>query len=468
MLKISNLVKNRNGTYYLRFQSNYRETRLSLWTKDLHRARDTALKLLLVHSTPGIDLEMTRKIIKAVTMKADGSITADTAAEMAEFIALTEKLRAGDALDNLKKAPKVQPPPTTPKPVETPTRAFRSLLEDFTAYKEHYPTHTIVKGVEVPLSRDEVKTIKERQKAIADFLSWYGDGPSLLVPNSKATDYRNKLQKTLTLNSQQTTPSSSSVNKKLSALRMFFKFCMSQDPDYHVRNPFDGVKYEGQKTKSKAESYLPFTPDDIAQIFSKATYGDYAINDTFKYVPLLMLYCPMNPKELFSLKTEHVQLEHGFYVMPIYKSKTTNRIRTIPIPPLVLDLGFKDYILNRRKLGKEFLFDHDRNQLSKRFNDYLDKLEIKKPKRLYSFRSTAINAMHDVGVPDAVRECFAGHGKESKVHFNNYIKPSLNHPPSASKVRCYIRALKATDLYKLSYFGHMNPKGRLFNEIEDD
>lgn len=112
--------------------------------------------------------------------------------------------------------------------------------------------------------------------------------------------------------------------------------------------------------------------------------------------------------------------------------KTPAARRTIPIHPVLLEVGFLDYVDDVKKIadGRKIFPYLNYSELdgysatpSERWGKFLDKLGIKDVQKVFhSFRSTVNNCLKENMIPEETRCQFVGHEYDS-VNSVTYSKP---------------------------------------------
>lgn len=187
------------------------------------------------------------------------------------------------------------------------------------------------------------------------------------------------------------------------------------------------------KAKHKADR-KPFSIEDLQKIFQPENLKKTRHPEQF-WAPLLGLFTGGRLGELSQLRVTDIQKIEGIWSISINEEedktvKTQAGIRTIPIHPILIEIGFLDYIDEIKNFNSRLFpelvpdqFGHYAKQPSRRFGEYLDKLGItEKSKVFHSFRSTANNQLKQAGVPEETRCQFIGHEHET-TNSSTYAEP---------------------------------------------
>ncbi len=202
----------------------------------------------------------------------------------------------------------------------------------------------------------------------------------------------------------------------------------------------EAVRKAGKRKAKAHEQRDQLSPDDLNKVFSAPWFvkgvGDrtakgtfYAYRPHYYWLPILALYCGGRLNELAQLYLKDIVAPHGIYCLDfnlegdgkidideadaedaVDKSlKNMSSARRVPVPQLVIDLGFIHYVERLRELGHtrlfpELIFDAEKGygkHAGKWFNDALlgKKLGIPRngKKTFHSMRhnfATALGALH--------------------------------------------------------------------------
>lgn len=201
---------------------------------------------------------------------------------------------------------------------------------------------------------------------------------------------------------------------------------------YKGDNPALGqVKYDKmQKAKNDAgRGYLTFEPDEIKRIFAPEHFQAFRRPDEY-WTPLLGLYTGARLNELSQLRVSDVTSDDTHWYITIQpdhtgddatetRVKTLSSIRTVPIHPDLIALGFLDYCECIRRKGYVRLFPYLNRDAKGKFDkdpgrsfaNLLDAIGItERRKTFHSLRKTIIRRMKRAKVEKVARAEFAGHG----------------------------------------------------------
>lgn len=228
-------------------------------------------------------------------------------------------------------------------------------------------------------------------------------------------------------------------------------FMWAKQKKFIDENPFDEVEMPAQDIRAKqGDKYLPFSITQLQAIFNIPVYrgcknnrsgrlkpGEKIFRDAYFWVPLLGLYTGARLNEICQLVLDDICIKEEIHIININdtdgkKVKTIAGIRNVPIHPVLLKLGFLEYVEQQRKdkhnkLKRLFpeLKLNSRNEysagMSKWFNRTLDKVnetiqnpddKLQEKHVFHSFRHTFRTELRNHAVPKerVVRLC----GWESK------------------------------------------------------
>ena len=223
-------------------------------------------------------------------------------------------------------------------------------------------------------------------------------------------------------------------------------FMWAKQKKFIDENPFDEVEMPAQDIRAKqGDKYLPFSITQLQAIFNIPVYrgcknnrsgrlkpGEKIFRDAYFWVPLLGLYTGARLNEICQLVLDDICIKEEIHIININdtdgkKVKTIAGIRNVPIHPVLLKLGFLEYVEQQRKdkynkLKRLFpeLKLNSRNEysagMSKWFNRTLDKVnetiqnpddKLQEKHVFHSFRHTFRTELRNHAVPKerVVRLC---------------------------------------------------------------
>ncbi|TGP27967.1 MULTISPECIES: site-specific integrase [unclassified Mesorhizobium] len=242
------------------------------------------------------------------------------------------------------------------------------------------------------------------------------------------------------------TVSEATVTKHIQGLRAIVNHAVGQG--FLDTNPFEGfrnVKAKGKKSDAKDDGRKPFSPTQLQHLFSTLSAEKTPRDDDF-WVPYIALYQGARLEEICQLdKADFVTVNH----VPCFritdaldelagdtgkKVKNSASVRTIPVHPRLLAMGFAQHV-GRSKGAKLFCsFEQDKRgryggPYGKRFARLLrEKAEIADKQLVFhSFRHTWTDAARNAGVPVEIRERLAGReaSKGSEKGYGEGFSPAV-------------------------------------------
>lgn len=215
-------------------------------------------------------------------------------------------------------------------------------------------------------------TLEKYRVAIMDFIEIVGDKKASEVDRSDGKDFRSKLLlmpihrnkqegykgktvgELLAMNlPREQCLSTNSISHRLKHTRRFFEWLLDNKLIDH--NPLKGVTIE-----STSQSYPPYTAEDLALIFKSPVYNQShpkcsSIGTRSRWwLMLLAAYTGARIGELCQLTTADIDFSDDVLCISIndddFKTlKTGAAKRYIPVHPMLLNLGFEDYLESHKK-----------------------------------------------------------------------------------------------------------------------
>jgi hypothetical protein len=172
-------------------------------------------------------------------------------------------------------------------------------------------------------------------------------------------------------------------------------------------------------------------------------------------VPLIVLTIGSRIEEILLLKRRNLVLRNGTYCLaigldPDQKGKTPDAERVVPIPQLLLDLGFVDWIRALPEDHGPLLFpdaaqrseiDDLTGPFSKALNRILDACGLGDfDEDFYAMRKTLSSMLRRAGVDDGQRQAIAGHKRGTILnrHYTAHHSRDLKHAVDQADFRLVI------------------------------
>lgn len=227
-----------------------------------------------------------------------------------------------------------------------------------------------------------------------------------------------------------------SVNRKLSTLRSFFKYCLKME--YVTSNPTFGL--QGPKAQQKNPVFIP--ESQINKLFDNIQYPEGYEGARDRLILELFYFTGMRKAELIGLLMKDVNLEKG----AVKVLGKRNKERLIPISkPLIA--SFKKFITLRET--EQFSTDHDNVFLT-------SKGKPLQPRQVYTIVNKYLNSVTTVDKksPHILRHSFATHMLNNGADING-IKEILGHSTlAATEVYTHNSFEKLKSIHKKAH-----PKG---------
>jgi integrase len=296
------------------------------------------------------------------------------------------------------------------------------------------------------------KTMIDMRGILKRFLTWTNaphDPPVDAINKKMMGDYLHHLITTgVNQKKNKKGLSKTTANKHLSFLNgLFVKLQEWGEIPPNTPLPTEGISAfaKGEKKKAtKNNAYLPFTSNELSQIFNPATINKLKKPHEF-WVTILGLYSGARINELSQPYLDDFTCENGLWRLHIHdeqnnRTKTESSERYLPLHPDLIALGLLDYLEDVREVSPEgrifpYLLESSLNGFgdvpSEAFGRYLDKLKIDSAKKVFhSFRHTINHHLIGKSVPQSDRE------------------ELLGHAPDGTNVEHYGRTKTAEELWK--------------------
>jgi len=221
-----------------------------------------------------------------------------------------------------------------------------------------------------------------------------------------------------------------SVDKIISRAHKFMLWCQEQKHwPQGERVPTAGKTLMSHAERKKLSFYKEFVAPELRKIFDPANLLAEKKPHEF-WMPLLCLFTGARIGELSQMYHDDLyQDENNYWVVSIRDKEGFQRLksdaacRTIPLHPMLIELGFLDYLSDVRDAVPESdrVFPYLRHDKTNGFGDvpseafarYLDSLGIhEEAKTAHSFRKTSNNRLKANGVEVSIRCQLVGHEQE--------------------------------------------------------
>ena len=189
--------------------------------------------------------------------------------------------------------------------------------------------------------------------------------------------------------------------------------------------------FEGLRVPRKKGGRERLDDTDLLKIFTHPIYTEHEYTHGYQYwLPLIALHSGMRMNEICQLRPRDIVEEDGILIMHVVEDgedmsvKTDAGIRRIPVHPMLLQLGFGEFIQSRQK--EECLFDNlpvaEDGRRSKRASRWFCLFRPKvglteKGKDFHSFRHTIIDDLKQGEVNYHVLKALVGHSDQLPEEF---------------------------------------------------
>lgn len=232
----------------------------------------------------------------------------------------------------------------------------------------------------------------------------------------------------------------------LTALASFLKEMQSRGHfSRQMVLPTTGQNFLSKKERQR-HTWLSFTEDEVKVMFAPGNYQTLEKPHEY-WFPLLALLTGARREEMAQLALDNIRKERGVWIIDINdedyrRVKNESSIRKIPLHPVLIDLGFLDYLDAVRKAGATRIFPYLRydeqngfgDVPGEAFNRYMTKLGIKQDgKVMHSFRKYANGRLEENDVDEPLRCRMVGHAYDT-INFTIYTKGKVSVEKLVSKV----------------------------------
>jgi integrase len=176
--------------------------------------------------------------------------------------------------------------------------------------------------------------------------------------------------------------------------------------------------------EKKERKRSPYDHDDLKKIFDLLPFDKKQAH--LAWVPLIAAYSGCRQGEIAQLLVTDIKEAHGIPYLHITEEddegnivktvKNENSKRLVPLHPVIVDLGFLEFVKMKKSQGKKVLFETSKHTpltgqyYSKRFQPFNRKHVTKDPKKVFhSFRHLVHNELKQKMVPPDVYHSITGH-----------------------------------------------------------
>jgi len=224
------------------------------------------------------------------------------------------------------------------------------------------------------------------------------------------------------------------VNDNLNILGGFFKWCITHD--YADKNPATGLALTDNRRED--EKRKAYAPEDLQMMLKVLPYGSDALFKT--WIPIIGMFSCMRQNEVAQLHVSDVRDVEGVLCFDINadardkKVKSKAAIRSVPVHPCLVKMGFLDYHRRLKERGQARLWpelEYKRDGYGQTFQRWFGRFNRKHVtddplKCFHSLRHLGITRLKLKGVEDTVIMELVGHTNPSMTT-GRYGK---RYPPS--------------------------------------
>lgn len=356
---------------------------------------------------------------------ADGSVTEHWQIDNEADVHLFQQLErrrpspAGpDPLAELATAP--SPPPSAPRrrlTFDEPAVASIRLGEARDAWLAS------LKGATLP------KTWTIKKTAIESLVQFFGEQAKLgtLGRTDLARWYQHMRE------AGASTPTLTNKQSYIGGKTGFFAWAMNSGYYPQGDNPASGhVTYSIREKRNRRKlGFKAFDAHQVGVLFSPVAFD--TLSPPARWAALLGLYTGARASEVGQLLTSDIFQKDGVLCLQIsdegehQKVKTEGSLRTLPLHPDLLELGFEQWVDGLRASGAERLFPHAKadakngagNWITKSFSRHIETYGKPWPlgkRGFHSLRKTFIQTLQGAGVVSELRAQLAGHELDDEHH----------------------------------------------------
>lgn len=237
--------------------------------------------------------------------------------------------------------------------------------------------------------------------------------------------------------------------KYFELFQSLLKWCFNEERI--PKRPGVGLKIEGVSYRSD-DTRRSYDVEQLSRIFSSPVFtgmksatrralpGDVLKKDAYYWIPIIALLTGMRLGEIIQLEMKDATTRAGIPYFDVNDFgdedktvKTTSSRRKVPIPALLIDLGFEGYLQQRRqtkdrrifeeiKAGEDGYYSHN---FSKWWTRYTRAIGAYTPETTFhSFRHCFKDALVNAVTSDTMNMALLGH--DNPTTYGRYgVKPSL-------------------------------------------
>ncbi|MEQ8042386.1 site-specific integrase [Xanthomonas hortorum] len=354
------------------------------------------------------------------TRSADGSITEQWQIDTPEDVTLFQQLMALTAPQPSALGELIQ---QHVPPLPTPRRVTKPSLESITLGKARDAWLNSLKGSTLP------KTWTIKRTAVELLTSFLGEKTKLhtVTRSDLARWYQDMREKGAS------TPTLTNKQSYIGGKGGFFEWAQASGHYPRGDNPASGhVSYSTREKRARRKfGFKAYDAHQVQALFAPAAFEGLPL--AARWASLIGLYTGARASEVGQLLTADVVEDGGIPCVQIsdegehQKVKTDVSLRTVPIHPDLLALGFLGWVEQARAKGQERLFPAAKadakngqgNWISKAFSRHLTEVGKNWPtakRGFHSLRKTLIQELQGAGVVSELRAQLVGHELDDEHH----------------------------------------------------
>ncbi|OAX58729.1 site-specific integrase [Xanthomonas graminis] len=381
------------------------------------QSRDDDLDALLARLTA---TERPQELTLNRTRSADGSITEQWQIDTPEDVTLYQQLMALTAPQPSALGELIhQHVPSLP----APRRTTKPAIETITLGKARDAWLDSIKASTLP------KTWTIKRTAIDLLTRFLGEKTKL--PTITRSDLARWYQHMR--DNKASTPTLTNKQSYIGGKGGFFEWAQASGHYPRGDNPASGhVSYSTREKRARRKfGFKAYDAHQVQALFAPAAFE--ALPLAARWASLIGLYTGARASEVGQLLTADVVEDSGIPCIQVsdegehQKVKTDVSLRTVPVHPDLLALGFLDWVEQARDEGQERLFPAAKadakngqgNWISKAFSRHLAEVGKNWPKAkrgFHSLRKTLIQELQGAGVVSELRAQLVGHELDDEHH----------------------------------------------------
>jgi integrase len=220
------------------------------------------------------------------------------------------------------------------------------------------------------------------------------------------------------------------VRKYLTRISTFFKWAYTHK--HTPSNEAMGITISKPKRERASSAREIYSREDLSNLFHALQYDPHR-PERF-WIPIIALYSGMRLNEICQLHLEDMTEVDQIPCFRVNEEgnkrvKTTSSLRTVPVHPVLIDLGFMQYVQKLKDRGAVRLWENlklRRDGYGQDFGKWYqgfnrNEITDNRKKVFHSFRHGVTDALKQAGVPESVVKEIVGHEDQS-ITFGRYGK----------------------------------------------